>query len=160
MKGTDVSELLTTLWHADCLDACLIWEIGANKFTPPSACLGPYEAIVGAYCANGLQPLQETQCDHGRLRVGNCWCVGCCHLGGVGPLRLGTALFVLDPEEGFEVRRVQPYEALKTYLCPGCNRDLPPGLGHMVAIPVDSPDLRRHWHYGCWQARHRRRPRG
>ncbi|MFM2114694.1 MAG: hypothetical protein RI908_435, partial [Actinomycetota bacterium] len=26
-----------------------------------------------------------------------------------------------------EVRRVQPYEATKAYLCPGCNREIPPG---------------------------------
>jgi hypothetical protein len=52
-----------------------------------------------------------------------------------------------------EVRRVQPYEAHKTYVCPGCNRDIPPGLGHYVAIPGDAPDLRRHWHYACWDRR-------
>ena len=51
-----------------------------------------------------------------------------------------------------EVRRVQPYQATKTYLCPGCNRDIPPGTGHVVAIPHDAPDLRRHWHHGCWAA--------
>ncbi|RZP39931.1 MAG: hypothetical protein EVA19_02610 [Acidimicrobiales bacterium] len=69
-------------------------------------------------------------------------------------------VFDLEPEDGYEVRRIQPYQATKTYLCPGCNRDLPPGLGHMVAIPLDAPDLRRHWHFGCWRARHRRTPRG
>ena len=57
-----------------------------------------------------------------------------------------------------EVRRVQPYEATKTYLCPGCNQDIPSGTGHIVAVPVDAPDLRRHWHRGCWTNRHRRRP--
>ena len=54
-----------------------------------------------------------------------------------------------------EVRRVQPYEALKTYVCPGCERDIPPGTGHIVAVPRDAPDLRRHWHRACWE----RRPR-
>jgi len=64
--------------------------------------------------------------------------------------------------DGFdlEVRRVQPYEAVKAYLCPGCNRDIPAGLGHLVAVPTEAPDLRRHWHKGCWDARARRRPRG
>ena len=57
-----------------------------------------------------------------------------------------------------EVRRIQPYEANKTYLCPGCNRDIPSGTGHVVAVPKDAPDLRRHWHKGCWTNRHRRRP--
>lgn len=58
-----------------------------------------------------------------------------------------------------ETRRVQPYEAHKVYLCPGCNRDIPSGTGHMVAIPVGATDLRRHWHHGCWTGRTRRKPR-
>jgi len=51
------------------------------------------------------------------------------------------------------VRRVQPYEAVKTYVCPGCNRDIPPGTGHLVCVPADAPDLRRHWHRACWERR-------
>ena len=60
-----------------------------------------------------------------------------------------------DPSdtEDTEVRFIQPYEAIKVYLCPGCNRDIPVGMGHMVAIPPDAPDLRRHWHRGCWNNR-------
>lgn len=58
-----------------------------------------------------------------------------------------------------EVRRVQPYEAHKPYLCPGCLRDIPAGTGHVVAVPVEAPDLRRHWHHGCWQHRLTRTPR-
>lgn len=58
-----------------------------------------------------------------------------------------------------EVRRVQPYEATKAYLCPGCHRDIPAGTGHVVAVPVDAPDLRRHWHRGCWDRRRTRAPR-
>ena len=49
-----------------------------------------------------------------------------------------------------EIRRVQPYEAHKRYLCPGCNRDIPAGTGHYVVVPLEAPDLRRHWHRGCW----------
>ncbi|MEM7322508.1 MAG: hypothetical protein AAF531_05420 [Actinomycetota bacterium] len=66
---------------------------------------------------------------------------------------------VVDPSDtaDTETRYVQPYEAVKTYLCPGCNRDIPPGQGHMVAIPPDAPDLRRHWHRGCWNNRASRR---
>ena len=57
-----------------------------------------------------------------------------------------------------EVRRVQPYEATKTYLCPGCNRKIPTGLGHCVTVPADAPDLRRHWHHACWDRRDRNTP--
>lgn len=49
-----------------------------------------------------------------------------------------------------EVRRIQPYQALKTYICPGCHQEIPAGTGHNVAVPHDAPDLRRHWHYACW----------
>ncbi len=129
-----------------------------------------YKSLIGsierqrheasAYFEHGLQPVSETQSNNGRLRVGGRGRPGRNDTGRLGSFRIGTDVFDLEPEEGFEVRRVQPYQASKTYLCPGCNRDLPPGLGHMVAVPLDAPDLRRHWHYGCWQARHRRRPQG
>jgi hypothetical protein len=62
------------------------------------------------------------------------------------------------PDDEIDVRFVQPYQATKTYLCPGCNRDIPRGTAHVVAVPHDAPDLRRHWHRGCWDARHRRGP--
>ncbi len=52
-----------------------------------------------------------------------------------------------------ETRRIQPYEARKTYICPGCQQDIPQGMGHLVAVPQDAPDLRRHWHHQCWQRR-------
>ncbi|WP_420626074.1 hypothetical protein [Candidatus Poriferisodalis sp.] len=66
----------------------------------------------------------------------------------------------LEPVPGFEVRRVQPYEATKRYLCGGCAHSIEAGVGHVVAVPTDHPDMRRHWHWGCWQARGRRRPVG
>lgn len=52
-----------------------------------------------------------------------------------------------------EVRRVQPYEATKAYVCPGCHHKIPVGIGHYVAVPADAPDLRRHWHKACWDRR-------
>jgi hypothetical protein len=61
-------------------------------------------------------------------------------------------------EEGFEIRRLHPFQALKTYLCPGCYQDILPGTGHLVVVPVDAVDERRHWHRSCWEHRHRRRP--
>lgn len=62
------------------------------------------------------------------------------------------------PDDEVDTRFIQPYEATKTYLCPGCNQDIGPGVGHMVAVPRADPDLRRHWHRGCWNHRRRRRP--
>ena len=53
------------------------------------------------------------------------------------------------------VRRVQPYEATKSYVCPGCGREIKVGVGHYVVVPDDAPDLRRHWHRACWDRRER-----
>jgi RNase P subunit RPR2 len=66
----------------------------------------------------------------------------------------------IDPLTGWqaEVRAVQPYQATKRYLCPGCNQFLEPGTGHVVVIPEGAPDLRRHWHRPCWNHRQRRHP--
>jgi len=55
-----------------------------------------------------------------------------------------------------EVRRVQPYEATKAYLCPGCHGEIRVGEGHLVVVPLDLPADRRHWHHPCWHMRHRR----
>jgi hypothetical protein len=49
----------------------------------------------------------------------------------------------------------------KSYRCPGCDHEIPPGVPHLVAWPADERgDLadRRHWHTGCWNARDRRGP--
>ena len=64
----------------------------------------------------------------------------------------------MDIYDDAEVRRIQPYQARKSYLCPGCNQDIQPGTGHVVVVPPTAPDLRRHWHDACWRQRHRRRP--
>lgn len=57
-----------------------------------------------------------------------------------------------------EVRRVQPYQAVKPYLCPGCGGTIPARAGHLVVVPLAAPDDRRHWHRSCWERRGRRRP--
>ncbi len=59
-------------------------------------------------------------------------------------------------DEEYTVRHVQPYQAVKAYRCPGCDHEIPPGLGHEVVVPTDAPDLRRHWHTGCWFKEQRR----
>ena len=61
-------------------------------------------------------------------------------------------------DETVDVVTVQPYQARKTYLCPGCQQDIATGLGHVVVVPRDAPDLRRHWHRPCWTHRQTRRP--
>lgn len=55
------------------------------------------------------------------------------------------------------VTPVQPYQARKEYLCPGCELTIPTGTFHVVVVPDDLPDLRRHWHQGCWHKELRRR---
>ena len=68
--------------------------------------------------------------------------------------------FVTDPETGStaELRRVQPYAALKQYRCPGCNQDIRPGTGHVVVVPLGDPGNRRHWHTACFEQSGVRRP--
>lgn len=56
---------------------------------------------------------------------------------------------------------VQPVAAArsqKTYTCPGCGRDIDPGVAHVVVwradgVLGDAADLagRRHWHTACWR---------
>lgn len=67
---------------------------------------------------------------------------------------------LIDPCTGApaQVRRIQPYQAVKRYLCPGCNQEIGTGTGHFVVIPEGAADLRRHWHAPCWDRRHQRRP--
>lgn len=61
-----------------------------------------------------------------------------------------------DVEPEF-VTAVQPYQARKHYRCPGCQNPIEPGVGHVVVVPSAAPDLRRHWHRGCWWKEERRR---
>jgi hypothetical protein len=39
----------------------------------------------------------------------------------------------------------------KPYRCPGCDLEVRPGMWHLVVVPQDDPDARRHWHERCWQ---------
>jgi hypothetical protein len=64
-----------------------------------------------------------------------------------------------DPDGPLEVRHVQPYQAVKRYRCPGCDHEIAVGLGHEVVVPSLAPELRRHWHTGCWFKESRRRER-
>ncbi|MEU5386151.1 ATP/GTP-binding protein [Kitasatospora cineracea] len=71
---------------------------------------------------------------------------------------------------GSSLRRVEEYRgedwvvqtvagtAGRYYRCPGCDQEIPPGVGHVVAWPDHGGgvDDRRHWHRACWGARERR----
>ena len=63
--------------------------------------------------------------------------------------------------EDWKVRAVAG-DSGKFYRCPGCDQEIPPGVGHLVAWPVNEMgavggvDDRRHWHRACWNARERR----
>jgi hypothetical protein len=68
--------------------------------------------------------------------------------------------------EEWIVRQVTGAAATKTYRCPGCDHEIPPGTPHVVAWP-SVPDYgsgggvteRRHWHTACWNSRGKRRRR-
>jgi hypothetical protein len=57
-------------------------------------------------------------------------------------------------DDGVEVREVG---GDKSYICPGCDHPIRPGLRHLVVVPVGAADDRRHWHAKCWQSDLRRR---
>ncbi|ALJ20298.1 hypothetical protein [Microbacterium sp. No. 7] len=56
------------------------------------------------------------------------------------------------------VQPVSAAQAQKAYTCPGCGREIAPGVAHVVAwradgVLGDAADLaaRRHWHGACWK---------
>ncbi|MGH9302920.1 MAG: hypothetical protein ACRDZ5_00755 [Acidimicrobiales bacterium] len=67
--------------------------------------------------------------------------------------------FVTDPLTGelAEISKVQPYQALKQYICPGCNQEIRKGAGHLVIVPLNRPAERRHWHDPCFERASRQR---
>ncbi len=72
----------------------------------------------------------------------------------VGPARMpqsAAPVWALVP--GFDLRRVT---SDKPYRCPGCDHEIRPGVWHLVVVPQDLPDERRHWHEGCWKTELRR----
>jgi hypothetical protein len=58
----------------------------------------------------------------------------------------------------WNVQPVAAAQAAKSYVCPGCGREIGPGVAHLVAwradgVLGDAADLaaRRHWHEACWR---------
>jgi hypothetical protein len=73
---------------------------------------------------------------------------------------LGNVRHVSADDGEWTVRRVRGGE--KTYVCPTCRQDIPPGTAHVVAWPRDAIggeaaglEHRRHWHSSCWERRSR-----
>ena len=54
---------------------------------------------------------------------------------------------------GFDVRHVG---GQKSYRCPGCDHMVREGTWHLVVVPKDDVDSRRHWHTECWRTELRR----
>ena len=72
-------------------------------------------------------------------------------------VRRGVQRVQAHPDGEWLVRTVPAGD--KQYRCPGCDQEIPPGVGHLVVWPADGRgDLtdRRHWHTACWRARDRR----
>jgi hypothetical protein len=79
-----------------------------------------------------------------------------------GRARAGFAARESGADGEWMVRTASP--ARKTYVCPGCGRDIPPGMASVVAWQADgitgdeaAIEARRHWHPGCWRERTNRR---
>jgi hypothetical protein len=83
----------------------------------------------------------------------------------LNPARLSATVTRKERYAGssWVVRQVTGAGANRAYRCPGCQQEVPPGIGHVVVWPADGigglPD-RRHWHSTCWTHRDRRPPRG
>lgn len=68
--------------------------------------------------------------------------------------RLRTEVqYVNDPltHSTAEMRQIQPVDSKKEYICPGCNQEIRAGTGHVVIVPLNSADMRRHWHRPCFE---------
>ncbi len=50
-----------------------------------------------------------------------------------------------------DIQKVLPTQSVKTYICPYCNQEIKSSQTHIVIVPISEPDLRRHWHSGCFE---------
>ncbi len=82
------------------------------------------------------------------------------HLRPARPLSAGFAATTHKSDGRWIVQGVAADHSDKTYLCPGCNRDIGPGEPHVVAWPsvpgigsASAVEERRHWHRPCWNRR-------
>ncbi len=83
------------------------------------------------------------------------------HLRAPRPLsQAGFAQLVEKSDRAWMVQSVPAGNAVKTYLCPGCELPIAIGLPQVVVWPREASigsssavDERRHWHTSCWQRR-------
>ena len=59
----------------------------------------------------------------------------------------------VTPSRGADTRGVG---GQKEYRCPGCDHMVRAGIAHLVVVPSDDVDARRHWHTECWKRELRR----
>lgn len=82
------------------------------------------------------------------------------HLQAPRPLGSSHARSDTKADGRWVVRTMVGQNAVKPYVCPGCNHDIRPGTPHLVVWPhapgpgKDSAVAqRRHWHTSCWSRR-------
>ncbi|GAB3122694.1 hypothetical protein [Glaciibacter psychrotolerans] len=73
-------------------------------------------------------------------------------------LRAGWRRSETKRDGEWNVQPISAAQAVKSYLCPGCNLEIAPGRSHLVAwradgVTGDAADVagRRHWHSHCWR---------
>jgi hypothetical protein len=82
--------------------------------------------------------------------------------GAAGDPMSGVQRSEQHPDGEWIVRSVSGAASGRVYRCPGCRQELAAGVPHLVTWPADllagsgGVGERRHWHAGCWTARHRR----
>jgi hypothetical protein len=83
------------------------------------------------------------------------------HLRAPRPLNANAFARVESRGDGeWMVQAMSADAATKTYVCPGCSRDITPGTPQVVAWPrqasigsASAVEERRHWHHACWNRR-------
>jgi len=71
------------------------------------------------------------------------------------PLRPPSAAPAWASVDGYSVRAVSGQKD-KRYVCPGCQQIVRPGMPHLVVMPAEDLQGRRHWHTECWRRELRR----
>ncbi|AKK10904.1 LIM domain-containing protein [Corynebacterium uterequi] len=65
----------------------------------------------------------------------------------------GSSFYGTQRDGDLLYRHMGSARAVKYYVCPGCNQNIPPGIAHIVAWEDGRADFRRHWHRACFERR-------